>query len=187
MVDGFGVAVEAGEGFEGCGVGAGGGGRGPEVDGGVVGGGNEAFGEGVVDGGGGFEAGEGGGEFGVFRGGDEARVGVVGGAEDGVGGEGEVVDPVGVRGEGVRQGTGGGGPDLDGFVVRGGIDVSGAAPADARNGAFVAGEDEVDAFGDDVPDSDGGVFGSGGETRSPGGLEVVWFPTEAADPFGVAL
>lgn len=137
VVDGFLVAEEAGEGFEGGGGGGGVGGRGPEVDGGVVGGGDEAFGEGVVGGGRGFEAREGGGEFGVLRRGDDAGVGVVGGAEDGVGGEGEVVDPVGVRGEGVHEGAGGGGPDFDAFVVRGGVDVAGAAPAHARDGAFV--------------------------------------------------
>lgn len=139
MVDGFLVAEEAGEGFEcGDGGGGGGGGWGPEVDGGVVGGGDEAFGEGVVGRGCGFEAREGGGEFGVLCRRDDAGVGVVGGAEDRVGGEGEVVDPVGVRREGAHERAGGGGPDFDAFVVRRGVDVAGAAPAHARDGAFVA-------------------------------------------------
>ncbi len=141
----------------------------------------------VVDGGGFLEAGARGGEFGFGCRGDGARVVVVGGAEDEVGREGEVVDPVRVRREGMQEGASGGGPDFDGFVVRGGVDVACAAPAYAGDGAFVAGEDELDAFGDGVPDSDGGVLGGGDEVGEAGGLEVVGFPAEAGDPFGVAF
>lgn len=84
---------------------------------------------------------------------------VVGGAEDEVRGEGEVVDPVGVGGEGVGEGAGAGGPDFDGLVVRGRVYASGAAPADAGDGAFVAAEHELDAFRDDIPNADCGIFG----------------------------
>ena len=71
--------------------------------------------------------------------------------------------------------------------MRGCVDVSHAAPAYARDGAFVTGENEVDAFGDGIPDADSGVFGRRGQARAPGGLEVVGFPRNAADPLGVAF
>lgn len=86
---------------------------------------------------------------------------VVCGAEDEVGGEGEVVDPVGVGGEGVSEGAVGGVPHFDGLVVRGGVDEPRTAPAHARDGAFVPAEHRFDALGDDVPDADCGVFGCG--------------------------
>ena len=65
----------------------------------------------------------------------------------------------------------------------GGVDVSRATPANARDRAFVAGKNEVNAFGDGVPNADGGVFRSRGKARAAGGLKVVGFPSEAADPF----
>lgn len=112
---------------------------------------------------------------------------MVGGAEDEFGGEGEVVDPVGVCGEGADEGSLGGVPEFDGFVVGGGVDCARAAPADAGDGRFVAGEDEVDAFGDGVPDADRGVLGAGGESDARFLFaEVIGFPGEAVDPFGVA-
>lgn len=69
----------------------------------------------------------------------------------------------------------------------GGVDGAGAAPTHTRDGGFVAGEDEVDAFGDCVPDADGGVFGAGCEAGGGILAQVVGLPGEAGDPFGVAL
>ena len=88
------VAEEPGEGF-----GAGGGA--PEVHCEVVGGGDEAFSDLAVDGCGCLESGEGFGNFAFLGLGNFAGVVVVGGSEDEVCGEGEVVDPVCVRGEGM--------------------------------------------------------------------------------------
>lgn len=187
--DGFGVAEEAGEGFLVGGGGGGGFGGGPEEDCEVVACGYETFDDTAVGRGGFLEAGFCFGEFFGGGGGDGVCGGgvVVGGAENEFRGEGEVVDPVGVGGEGADEGSLGGVPEFDGFVVGGGVDCSRAAPADAGDGGFVAGEDEVDAFGDGVPDTDRGVLGAGGE---PDGCclfaEVVGFPGEAVDPFGVA-
>ena len=146
------VAEEAGEGFRAR--------RGrPEIHREVVAGGDEAFDNLAIDGSGFFEALFCFGDFGGGGCGDGARVVVVGGAEDEVGAEGEVVHPVRVRGQVVGQGAGGGVPDFDGFVARGGVDKSCAAPANAGDGVFVAGQSEVDALGDRVPYSDCGVFG----------------------------
>ena len=58
----------------------------------------------------------------------------------------------------------------------GGVDSSGAAPADAGYGAFVAAKDDFYAFGDYVPYSDCAVFRRGGEAGAAGGLEMIWFP-----------
>ena len=80
-------------------------------------------------------------------------------AEDEVGREGEIIHPVCVGGEGVSEAAGAGVPDLDRLVVRGCVDVAGAAPADAGYAAFVPTQDDVDAFGDHVPDSDGAILG----------------------------
>lgn len=68
---------------------------------------------------------------------------VVGGSENEVRGEGEMVDPVGVRGEGADQSAFGRVPKFDGFVVGGGIDGASPTPADAGDGGFVTGEDQV--------------------------------------------
>ena len=80
-------------------------GRGPKVDGEVVGGGDETFSDFIIDSGGFVETGSCEGDLGFIGcwwvGGDVAVVVMVGGAEDGVGGKGEMVDPVGMRGEGV--------------------------------------------------------------------------------------
>ena len=51
------------------------------------------------------------------------------------------------------------GPDLYRLVMRGGVDVACAAPADAGDGAFVPAKDCFDTFGDDIPDSQCRVFG----------------------------
>lgn len=51
----------------------------------------------------------------------------------------------------------------------------------------MAGEDEVDAFGDGVPDADGCVFGAGCEAGGGVLAEVIGFPSKAVDPFGVAF
>ena len=99
------------------------------------------------------------GDLSFGRGGHVAGVVVVGGAEDKVRAEREVIHPVRVRGQVVRQGAGGRVPDFDGLVARGGVDEAGAAPAHAGDGAFVASEGEVDARGGGVPYADGGVFG----------------------------
>lgn len=182
VVDLFLVAEQAGDGFGVVG------GRVPEVDCEVVACGDEAFGDAAVDGGGCLVALARFCGFLRWGGGDVACVVVVGGAEDEVGGEGEVVDPVGVRGEGGDQGAFGGVPQFYGFVVRGRVDGACAAPADAGDGGLVAGEDEVDALGNGVPDADGGVFGAGGEARGGGVLpQVVGLPSQAVDPFGVAF
>lgn len=52
----------------------------------------------------------------------------VAGSEHEVCGEGEVVYPVGVGLESVKEFAGGAVPDFDGFVLRGGVDVACAAP-----------------------------------------------------------
>ena len=89
-----------------------------------------------------------------------------------------MVYPVGVGGEGVCECAVGGVPDFDRFVVRGSVDEAGscAAPTHARDGAFVPTEHHFDAPGDDVPDSDGGVFRGGCEAGFTGFLEVEGFP-----------
>lgn len=181
VVDGFLVAEEAGEGFRVGGF--------PEVDGEVVACGHETFGDAVIHGCGFGETFFCSSYLSCVCSGDVAGVVVVGCAEDEVGGEGEVVDPVGVGGEGGDEGALCGVPEFDRFIVGGGVDCSGAAPADAGDGGFVAGEDKVDAFGDGVPDADGSVFGAGCEALGGGVLlaQVVGFPGEAVDPFGVAL
>lgn len=45
-------------------------------------------------------------------------------------------------------------PNFDSLVVGGGVDVACAAPADTSDGAFVAGQDGFNTFGNDVPDAD---------------------------------
>lgn len=98
VVDLFLVAEEAGEGFDGRVAGVRGGRR-PQVDCAIVRGGDEAFDEGVVDCCGGFEPLF---CFCRFLGvgcGDAAGVVVVGGSEDEVSGEGEMVYPVCVGGQ----------------------------------------------------------------------------------------
>lgn len=143
VVDLFLVTEEPGHGFDCCGVAGGGGRRGPEVDGAVIGGGDEAFGEGAVDGCGGLEPLFCFGQLLVVGWGDGAGVVVVGGSENEVRGEGEMVDPVGVRGEGADQSAFGRVPKFDGFVVGGGIDGASPTPADAGDGGFVARENQV--------------------------------------------
>lgn len=178
--DGFPVAEEAGDGFRRAL-----GGR-PEEDCEVVARGHEALGNLAVGRRGFLEAVFCLGEFFRVGGGDGAGVVVVGGAQDELGGEGEVVDPVSVGGEGADEGAFGGVPEFDGFVVGGGVDCSGAAPADAGDGGLVAGEDEVDAFGDGVPDPDGCILGAGCESDSCFLFaQVIGFPGKAVDPFGV--
>lgn len=51
----------------------------------------------------------------------------------------------------------------------------------------MAAENQFDAFGGGVPDSDRGVFGCGCEARMAGRLEMVGFPCQAGDPFAVAF
>ena len=51
----------------------------------------------------------------------------------------------------------------------------------------MARENEVGAFRNNVPNADSSVLGGGGQARAPRGLEVVGFPGEAADPFGMAF
>lgn len=68
---------------------------------------------------------------------------VVGTSENEVRGEGEMVDPVGVRGEGADQSAFSRVPKFDGFVVGGGIDGASTTPADAGDGRFVTGENQV--------------------------------------------
>lgn len=123
MVDLFLVAEEAVDGLQG-GLGR------PEVDCAVVAGGDEALAGSL---GGEFVAGEGFEAFGFGRGGDVGAAAVVevAGAEHEVGGEREVVHPVGVVAKGVQESAFLGGPDFDGAVVGGGVDPAGAAPFDA--------------------------------------------------------
>ena len=153
-------------------------GRRPQIHGEVVTGGDEALDDVAVDGRRFLEAVFRSGDLGRGRGRDVAGVVVVGGAQDEVRAEREVVHPVGVRAEVVRQGAVGRVPDLDRFVARGGVDEAGAgaAPAHAGDGSLVPGEGEVDARGSGVPDAHRGVFGGRGEARSPRGLEVVGLP-----------
>lgn len=91
---------------------------GPEVDGAIVAGGYKSFDELVGGCCGFFEAGLGEGEFGGGIGWVRPCVVVVGGAENEVGGQRKVVNPVGMCGEGLRKGAGVRIPDLDCFVVR---------------------------------------------------------------------
>lgn len=135
-----------------------GGGR-PEIHREVVAGGDEALDDLPIDGRRFLEAILGFGDLGFGRGGCVAGVVVVGGAQDEVCAERQVVHPVRVRGEVVRQGAVGRVPDFDGFVARRGVDEAGAAPAHAGDGVFVAREGEVDARGSRVPYADRGVFG----------------------------
>ena len=79
---------------------------------------------------------------------------MVGCLEDVVGGEGEVVDPVGVGGQGGGAFPSAGLPDLDCFVLGGGVELAETAPADAGYRAFVTSEDDFDASECDVPDAD---------------------------------
>lgn len=51
----------------------------------------------------------------------------------------------------------------------------------------MAAENQFDAFGGGIPDSDGGVFGRGGEAGTARLLEVVGFPCQTGDPFAVAF
>lgn len=51
----------------------------------------------------------------------------------------------------------------------------------------MAAENQFDAFGDGIPDSDCSVFGSGGEAATTGRLKVVRFPCQTGDPFSVAF
>lgn len=48
-------------------------------------------------------------------------------------------------------------------------------------------ENQFDAFGDRVPDSDGGVFGCGGEAGAAGCLKMVGFPCQTGDPSAMAF
>lgn len=98
-------------------------------------------------------------EFGGWVRRDGAGVVVVGGAEDEVGGECEVVHPVRVCREGLREGAVIGIPDFDRFVVRGAVDFAGAAPSHAGHGSLVSAQDELDSLGYGVPDAYRGVFG----------------------------
>lgn len=183
VVHAFLVAQETGEGL----VAVRGGGF-PEVHGAVVARGDEALADAAVDRGGFLEAGSRlGGFFGVGWW-DDARVVVVGGAEDEVGGKREVVDPVGVRGESLDQGALFGAPDLDGLVLRCSVDVTCPAPAHARYAALVPAEHHVRALGDDVPDPDRGVLGSRCQPAAASVFpEEEGLPGKAVDPFGVAF
>ena len=78
----------------------------------------------------GGETGCGFGNFFFICGGDMACVIMVGCAKDEVGGEGKMVYPVSVGGQGADEGASGCVPYLDGFILRGGVDLSGTAPAD---------------------------------------------------------
>lgn len=148
----------------------------PEIHGEIVAGGDEALDDLAIDGRRFLKAVLGFGDLGFGRGGDVAGVVVVGGAEDKVRAEGEVVHPVRVRGEVVCQGARGRVPDFDGLVPRRGVDEAGAAPAHAGDGPFVPGEGEVDACGSGVPDAYCGVFGGRGKARPAGSLKVVGLP-----------
>ena len=55
---------------------------------------------------------------------------VEGGSVDEIGRESEMIDPVGVGGEGLDQCPIFGGPYLDSFVLRGGVNSSYAPPSD---------------------------------------------------------
>ena len=92
VVDLFAVAEQAGKGFV-----VGGGGF-PEVHGAVIASGSETFDDLAIGSGGFLEAYFRSCDFLVFRWGNGASVVVVGGAKDRLGGEGQVVDPMGVRG-----------------------------------------------------------------------------------------
>ena len=63
---------------------------------------------------------------------------VVGGAEDEVGGEREVVDPVGVGREGAGERSRGGVPDLDCFVMGRCVYLACTTPSHARDCSRVA-------------------------------------------------
>ena len=89
----------------------------PEIHGEIVAGGDEALDDLAVDGRRFLEALPGFGDLGFGRGGNVAGVVVVGGAEDEVCAEREVVHPVRVRGEVVCQRARGCVPDFDGLVV----------------------------------------------------------------------
>ena len=78
-----------------------------------------------------------------------------------VGGEGEMIDSVTVRGEGRDEGSFRRIPELYCLVKGRRVNCSSAAPADARDGTFVATKDEVDASGHGIPDADRSVFGAG--------------------------
>ena len=131
----------------------------PEIHGEVVAGSNEALDDLALDSRRFLEVVLGFGQLSVGRGGDVARVVVVGGAQHEVGAQCEVVHPVRVRGQAVCQRARGRVPDFDGLVARRGVDEAGPAPAHAGDGVFVSGQGEVDACGGGVPYADCGVFG----------------------------
>lgn len=79
---------------------------------------------------------------------------VVCGTKDEVGGECEVVDPMGMCSEIVCQGTIIGVPYFDGLVTGRGVDEACATPADAGYGVFMACESEFDALRGGVPYAD---------------------------------
>lgn len=160
----------------------------PEVHGAVVARGDEALTDAAVDRGGFLEAGSRLGDFFGVGGWDGARVVVVGGAEDEVGRKREVVDPVGVRGEGLDQGSSFGAPDLNGLVLRCGVDVACPAPAHAGYTALVPAEHHVRALGDDVPNPDRGVLGSRCQPAAAAFFaEEEGLPGKAVDPFRVTF
>ena len=170
MVDLFLVTEEAGYGLRR-------GGRRPEIDCEIIRGGNEALDNSGGDSGGGGKTGNCFFEFFSVRGRGGMCVIVVSGAKNKIGRECKVIDPMGVSCKGRDESTGRSVPDLYSFVLRRGVDLAGAPPAHAGYGAFVAGENELNASRDYVPDADGGVLGSGSETRAAEGLKVVGFPS----------
>lgn len=86
---------------------------------------------------------------------------MVGGAKREVGGECEVVDPVGVCGQRVQAVPGSVVPDFDCFVLRGGEEPVEATPAHAGHRTFVACEGLIDATKGNIPYTNRTVFGGG--------------------------
>ena len=101
---------------------------------------------------------------------------MVSSAKDKIGRKRKVINPMCMCCECSNESTSGGIPDFHSLVLRGGEDLACAAPSDAGDGAFVAGEYELNSFGDGVPNADSGVFGGGSEAWTGGRLKMVGFP-----------